>query len=655
VTTPYSGWGKPALGAGVLRYPQIMSPNFNLASPLSSPANSWALLQNGLAYLFGVVLSGGTITGPDYIIDTQGIRFYNGTPASGNLVAWFAPGSGTDSFGNAFTEGLNIGGTGQNIALLPLQNSAFNVTTAIAGTLEAIASLGTGDASQVVAGILGSLLLGTATATKETTVLGSPLNSSSAAYILLESENDGSTDTAIITLGTVTSPDSGTTLVYTPVATFTPYAFLLYGASSGTVTVTKTSGSGTIPVPGGVTTAKAECWGSGGGGGNGVDGSAGGGGEYAAEASLAVTGGGTVAYSVGAAGSGGASGTADNPGGNGGNSTLTGSSVTVTAHGGSGSGSPGFGAGGTGSANTTHFDGGAGGIFVNGFNGNGGAGGGSSAGTSSAGNQGFGSTSNTGASGGSAPAGGGAGGSGGNGGAGVNQAGTAGSAPGGGGGAGGFNTTNNNGGTGGSGSHGQVRLTYSSGNPTILLSVAAASGSDQFGTAYPAGLAWNGARAAFAGVITSPSGSGLIAAQAVSSGTDVNSNAFAAGFTGPVSAFQPASSPTVVETWHTATLTNSGDWTTVVALSYKLYPDNTVGLVGELNSTGTIVTNRNLMTLPTGYRPLSNVRLSANYNTSTTTVGAVLLAINSSGVVTTFPSIPASSTLNIECRFRTDL
>lgn len=78
--------GKPVFGAGALRYPQIMSPNFNLANPAASPASSWALLQSGIAYLFGVVVTGGTIKGPTYIIDVTGAYFYSGTPAAGNLI-----------------------------------------------------------------------------------------------------------------------------------------------------------------------------------------------------------------------------------------------------------------------------------------------------------------------------------------------------------------------------------------------------------------------------------------------------------------------------------------------------------------------------------------------------------------------------------------
>jgi len=108
MTTPDQGWGNEVFGAGVLRYPQIMSPNFNLANPSASPANSWALLQNGLAYIFGLVLSGGTITGPDYIINTSGIFIYSGTPALGNLIGSWAGSAGTDAFGNVYPQGFNV-------------------------------------------------------------------------------------------------------------------------------------------------------------------------------------------------------------------------------------------------------------------------------------------------------------------------------------------------------------------------------------------------------------------------------------------------------------------------------------------------------------------------------------------------------------------
>jgi hypothetical protein len=480
MTTP-GGFSNPIVAGNDLVIPQVNSPNFSLAGQ-----TGWAILKNGLAYFFNVTLSGGTITGPDYIFNTQGLFFYAGTPAAGNLIAWFAPGSGTDQFGNTFTEGLNVGGTGQNISLIPAQNSAFDVTTTIAGTLEAAASLGSGDISQVIPGVLGSLLLNTGTAAKQSTAVGSPLGSGSAAYMILEAENDGGTDTPVITFGTAASPDGGTTIVYSPVLTLTPFALLLYGGTSGQVVVTRTSGSGTIPIPAGVSTCLAEAWGAGSGG-QWASGPGGGGGEYAAEPALAVTTAG-VAY---AAGAGGAGGTSSNGHGlAGGNSTLTGTSVTVTAHGAPGNTTSPT-SGGSGSTNTTHHSG-AGCADGGGIE-DGGGGGGSSGGTAAAGNAGSAHSGQAGGSGGSAPPGGGRGGNGGNGttGSSGSTAGGGGTVPGGGGGTGG--ATNGQGSSGGSGGGagggGQVRVTYlpSTGAPAVLASIASAAGTDQFGNAYPAG------------------------------------------------------------------------------------------------------------------------------------------------------------------------
>jgi hypothetical protein len=103
-----TGFSNPIVNPqGKLVIPQVMSPNFNLASPGASPPQSWALLKNGLAYLFGVILSGGTIMGPDYIINTAGAFFYNGAPAAGNLAEWIAPAPGTDAYGNNYGSGIN--------------------------------------------------------------------------------------------------------------------------------------------------------------------------------------------------------------------------------------------------------------------------------------------------------------------------------------------------------------------------------------------------------------------------------------------------------------------------------------------------------------------------------------------------------------------
>jgi hypothetical protein len=128
-----SGFSNPIVGGGGgLVYPSIHSPGFNVANPPASPNPSWGILKSGLAYFFGLILSGGTITGPNYIINSNGWFFYGGTPANGNLVASFVGNTGgTDQFGNTYQPGdtvytpnggyvniTPIGGIGGNTAVL---------------------------------------------------------------------------------------------------------------------------------------------------------------------------------------------------------------------------------------------------------------------------------------------------------------------------------------------------------------------------------------------------------------------------------------------------------------------------------------------------------------------------------------------------------
>lgn len=177
-----------------------------------------------------------------------------------------------------------------------------------------------------------------------------------------------------------------------------------------TFTVT-THGSGSWTAPSNVVSpVTVECWGAGGGGGGDSDtaaagGSGGGGGEYASD-SVAVTGGNLYSYTVGQGGSG---GTGSN-GTGGGNTTFTGDSKTVTAHGGGGgvksSSTPG--SAGSGSTNSTHHNGGAGGAGSS--SATAGAGGGGSGGSAAAGNAG--TSGASGGAGATAVTGGGPGGSG---------------------------------------------------------------------------------------------------------------------------------------------------------------------------------------------------------------------------------------------------
>jgi len=56
---------------GVLIFPQIQSPNFSIAAQ-----TGWAIMSNGDAYFFDLVLNGGTIIGPDWVLNPSGFFMY---------------------------------------------------------------------------------------------------------------------------------------------------------------------------------------------------------------------------------------------------------------------------------------------------------------------------------------------------------------------------------------------------------------------------------------------------------------------------------------------------------------------------------------------------------------------------------------------------
>jgi hypothetical protein len=227
-------------------------------------------------------------------------------------------------------------------------------------------------------------------------------------------------------------------------------------------------GTYTIQAPVGVSSMGAQVWAAGGGGQAG-SGSGPGGGEFAGDTNVAVTALNFYTVVVGAGGAAGRAGTSQN-GAIGGDSTFTGDSVTVHAHGGHGAASNGLITGGSGSTNAIHHNGGNGAASTFAPKPCGGGGGGSGAGTTAAGRQGAPRSGAKPGAGGGAIEGGGQGGTGG---AGVGTRGgnaTPAQAPGGGGGTGGLGTgtapASNGGGT--PGAHGQVILTWSVSAPVSL-------------------------------------------------------------------------------------------------------------------------------------------------------------------------------------------
>jgi hypothetical protein len=560
--------------------------------------------------------------------NVQTLHYTTTTPQPGTLLASISPVPVTDAPGNSALPGvvsygstesqtiqlyqgiLSVGTGATQIQMNAGISQPVNVTALVAGTLEVATTLNTDDSSETIPGLLGALLLGTGTATKMTTVVSSPVGTGSGAAILLEAQNDGATDEPVLTFGSVTEPD-GTTLVFAPVLTVTPYAMLLYGGTPGLVVVTYT-GTTTWTAPSGVTSVKAECWGAGGGGGGAATtggGGGGAGGNYAANPSVTVIPGNPYAVDCGSGGTGG-SGTGI--GSAGGASSFN--SFSVVAEPGNG-GKANYGVGGTpgsGDTGTVVHTGGSGGDGGYQVANGGGGGGGSSAGTSSGGNAGqsrYTSPSPDGGAGGAAPSGGGAGGEGGQA-NGVGGSGHSGSTPGGGGGGGGCVSSGTK--PGGNGGHGQVRLTYtpSGAAPAIQMSVAAASGTDQFGSAYGTGLA-------------------VSQVTALVSGTP--------------------------ETWHSlGSLGVSG--MTVNQGRYRMLPDGDVEINFSFTTTAAVSAQFASFanTLPAAYQPLQEQGIGVGASGSAWTISSTrlfsLLVTTSGNVQVSMPAI--ASGISGGCNFR---
>lgn len=361
MTYPGGGWGNPIVGGTSLRIPAITSPNFNLVTPSASPTPSWGILQSGLAYFFGLTLTGGTITGPDYIINTAGIFLYSGTPANGNLIGSWAGTAGTDAFGNVYPAGLSVAQGAITGALIT--NTLVTASTWQGGTIT------------------------------NATITAPTINGGTATEIAITFDNNGG-------------------------------VMLVYATSTTTVSQT-VAGTYQFTGPANVTSGKVECQGAGTGGNGGTTaagGHGGGAGEYAQEPQYPLVAGTVYTYVVGAGTTGQSTGGGDagdagasffDNGGvfaNGGLGNGTGGTGSVnTVHNNGGSGGNGSSSGGAGGGGGSGGSTSAGGNAANASSGSGTAGGAAGTGGGAAGGAGGNNAAN--GSNGSSPggAGGGAG------------------------------------------------------------------------------------------------------------------------------------------------------------------------------------------------------------------------------------------------------
>lgn len=86
-------------GLGMLVLQSIFSPNFvHLVS-------GWSINKDGSAEFNNLTIRG-TFLGSNFIINSTGAFFYNGTPAAGNLILSISASATTDTFGNTVFQGL---------------------------------------------------------------------------------------------------------------------------------------------------------------------------------------------------------------------------------------------------------------------------------------------------------------------------------------------------------------------------------------------------------------------------------------------------------------------------------------------------------------------------------------------------------------------
>lgn len=102
------GFVNPILGGGgALVRAAVKSPNF------LTGVSGWTIKRDGSAEFNNLVIRG-EFRGTEFIIDSDGLFLYNGTPALGNLIGSMAGASGVDQFGNAYDAGFTMGDNAAN-------------------------------------------------------------------------------------------------------------------------------------------------------------------------------------------------------------------------------------------------------------------------------------------------------------------------------------------------------------------------------------------------------------------------------------------------------------------------------------------------------------------------------------------------------------
>lgn len=81
--------------------PSIHSPNY------VTNVSGWTINLDGSAEFNNLTIRG-TFSGTNFIVNSSGAFFYSPSEAFGNLIVSIASAAGTDSFGNAYPQGINV-------------------------------------------------------------------------------------------------------------------------------------------------------------------------------------------------------------------------------------------------------------------------------------------------------------------------------------------------------------------------------------------------------------------------------------------------------------------------------------------------------------------------------------------------------------------
>jgi hypothetical protein len=153
-------------------------------------------------------ISGTTFNGTDFILNSNGMFFYNGTPALNNMILSIAQFNGTDALGNAYLSGFTSytsGPTNDTAISIPANSNViqwYKTTTGQAGPWTSVGQMGfpASNPAIIQTGVLFELLGVNASGINPvggTIIYSSAVNSVNAMHEIMPSGNDRILDQSV--------------------------------------------------------------------------------------------------------------------------------------------------------------------------------------------------------------------------------------------------------------------------------------------------------------------------------------------------------------------------------------------------------------------------------------------------------------------------